>query len=101
MLGTGQVSSGVAGRVGGGQQLGGGLAGLDIARCRAARRGVLYQCPILDVPPKRGRRDASVAQRLASPADLPYANRSERRDNFVPASEFAPALTEQLAGASR
>jgi integrase len=28
-------------------------------------RGVLYECRILDVPPKRGRRGASVAQRLA------------------------------------
>jgi hypothetical protein len=28
-------------------------------------RGVLYECRILDVPPKRGRRGASVAERLA------------------------------------
>jgi integrase len=27
-------------------------------------RGILYECRILDVPPKRGRRGASVAQRL-------------------------------------
>jgi len=28
-------------------------------------RGILYECRILDVPPKRGRRGASVAERLA------------------------------------